>query len=128
MGIPASSTVSGSPPTGDIANLVVTGTFTGTGLSPFYAFYGPFNVSVWGTFSGTILLQRSFDGGTTFLTRTDTPLGSGSFTAEASFGISECEAGVLYLLNCSAFVSGTVNYRMSTGGKNMITSAGISPR
>lgn len=119
MGIPSANSAPGTPPAGDMANAVVQGTFTATGLSPLFGFYGPFNVSVWGTFSGTVLLTRSFDGGTTWLPRTDTPSGNGSFTAPASFAISEPEKGVLYQLDCSAFVSGTVNYRMSAFGTGL---------
>ncbi len=128
MGIPANSTVTGAPPAGDQANFVVTGTFTATGVSPYFVVYGPFNISVWGTFSGTVLVQRSFDGGTTWLTRTDTPSGSGSFTASTSFALSEPERGVLYQLDCSAYVSGTVNYRMSGTGVSTTSSTGVSPR
>jgi hypothetical protein len=126
MGIPAASTVTGMPPAGDMANLVVQGAFTANGLSPIFVFYGPFNVSVWGTFSATVLLQRSFDGGNTWITRTDTPTGNGSFTAPASFAVSECEKGVLYQLDCTSFVSGMVNYRMSTWGTGLANT--VSPR
>ncbi|MEY3774316.1 MAG: hypothetical protein RLZZ129_1096, partial [Verrucomicrobiota bacterium] len=45
------------------------GTFTGTGRSAaFIPKQGSaFNVSVWGTFSATVQMQRSFDNGTTWL-------------------------------------------------------------
>jgi hypothetical protein len=102
-------------PKGDLANQVVQGTFTATGSSVSAAFYGPFNVSVWGTFAGTIVLERSFDGSTTWLPRTDVP-GNGSYTAVASFVVAEPERGVLYRLRCSVFTSGTMNYRMSATG------------
>jgi hypothetical protein len=131
MGIPISGTdaAPGTPPAGDMANGVVSGTFTATGASQAYCFFGPFNISVWGTFSGTVLVQRSFDGGTTWLTRLDTPVGSGSFTAPATFALSEPEQGVSYQLECSVFTSGTVNYRMSaTGGAATAWGASLAPR
>jgi hypothetical protein len=113
MGIPSTS-VSQAPGAGDQANAVVAGTFTATGASSPFLVRGPFNVSVWGTFSATTLLQRSFDGGTTWLTRTDAS-GNGSYTAETSFVVTEPEAGVLYQLS-STWASGTVSYRLSTTG------------
>jgi hypothetical protein len=117
MGIFASSTVSGAPPAGDRATEVVTGALTSSTTSPFWAFYGYFNVTLWGTFSATTVLQKSFDGGNTWITATyqnssDTAV---SLTAPTTLTFFECEKGVLYQLSCT-FVSGTVNYRMSTTG------------
>lgn len=114
MGINANSTVTGAPPSGDQANAVVTGALTSTTTTPFFSFFGPFNVTLWGTFSATTVLERSFDGGTTWIVRSDAP-SSGSYTTATSFAILEPEQGVQYRLNCT-FVSGTVNYRMSATG------------
>ena len=114
MGIP-NSTVVQLPPAGDQANAVVTGVFATTVVSGFFVPRGDFNVSIWGTFSGTVALQRSFDGGTTFLTRTDAS-GNGSYTAPASFVVSEPEASVLSQLDCSVLASGSINYRLSQTG------------
>ena len=60
-----------------MTNALISGTFTGTGQSKSASVYGPFNFSVWGTplngdgtadtYSGTVELDRSFDGGTTWL-------------------------------------------------------------
>lgn len=72
-----------------------------------------FNVSLWGTFSASVRLVRSFDGGTTFLPLTADGNGLMIFTAPVSEQWSEPETGVSYRLECSGFVSGTVNYRMS---------------
>lgn len=102
-----------SPTTPDLAQQVVTGTFTGTTASTSINVVGGFNVAVWGTFSATVAVQKSFDGGTTFipvLDDTQTPV---AFTQSSAFEFSEVELGVLYRLNCGTFVSGTVNYRMS---------------
>lgn len=99
--------------------LAVTGTFTGTGQSAGITVKGvddqrghPLNVSLWGTFVGTVRVERTFDNGTTWLPMT--ALGSAiNFTGPASEVFDEGEAGVQYRLNCTAFTSGTINYRLS---------------
>jgi hypothetical protein len=73
------------------------------------------------TFNATVQLERSFDGGATFIPGN---IGAGAlaqFTGAAvtpvdlTFG--EPEKNVLYRLNCLAWTSGTINYRISqTGG------------
>ena len=96
----------------------VTGTFTGTGQSAGMLVKGiddrranPFNLSLWGTFVGTVRLERSFDGSTWLPI---TALGSAiNFTGPVSETFEEAEGGVQYRLNCTAYTSGTVNYRLS---------------
>jgi len=92
----------------------ITSTFTGTGVSSsFTPLYGrPFNVSLWGTFVATVQLQRSLDG-TNWL-----PLTANGSTLETFYGPAsdiwqEDEVGAIYRLDCTAFTSGTVNYRIS---------------
>jgi hypothetical protein len=123
MGIFASSTATGTPPAGDRATEVVTGAFTATGVSPFWAFYGYFNVAIWGTFSATTALFKSFDGGTTWIqvTYPNSSNTAVSVTASTSLTLFEPEKGVLYQLNCGTYVSGTQNYRMSTTGTVALT-------
>jgi len=116
MGIPSAS-VSQTPPAGDQANAVVQGTLAATGtIGPFMA-QGEFNVAVWGTFSGTAVLEKSYDGGTTYI---PVDFNSGtvaaSFTAPVATTVREPEAGCLYILNCTTYTSGTMNLRMSTTG------------
>jgi hypothetical protein len=72
------------------------------------------------TFAATLQLERSFDGGSTWILCN---IGAGGSPAvynagtPVSFAFGEPEKGVLYRLNCTAFTSGTINYRMSeTGG------------
>ena len=102
--------------------MAYTGTFTATGVtaapyfSPEYTSSvdgsAPFNMSLWGTFVGTVQLERSFDNGVTFLPLT--ALGTAiTFTAPATEVFNEPESGVQYRLNCTAFTSGTINYRLS---------------
>ena len=64
------------------------------------------NLSLSGTWAGTILLERSFDGGTNYFT-------VNSYTANTEARIPESEVGVLYRLTCSVYTSGTVTYRLS---------------
>jgi hypothetical protein len=105
-------------PTGiELSPNVVTASFTATGPSAGGNFYGAFNVALWGTFVGTVQLQRSFDGGTTWLPASFDGQGDiASYTQPISVVANEPEHGVLYRLNCTAFTSGTINYRISAGG------------
>jgi hypothetical protein len=123
VGIFASSSVSGAPPAGDRATEVVTGSFTSSTTSPFWAFYGYFNVTLGGTFSATTVLQKSFDGGSTWVTaaypQTNVLV---SFTAPIGIILFEPERGVLYQLSCT-YTSGTVNWRMSANGRMAMTEA-----
>lgn len=94
-----------------------TGSFTATGQSPVFSpargqGNGRFNGSVWGTFVGTVRFERSFDNGVTWLpaTQAGSPV---TFTAPFTEVLIEPEADVLYRLNCTAYTSGTINYRIS---------------
>lgn len=93
----------------------VTGTLTGVANS---AAFTPlngrgFNISLWGTFAATVRLVRSFDAGATWLPLTAAGTSLMSFTAPASETWDEPESAVQYRLECTAFTSGTVNYRIS---------------
>lgn len=94
---------------------IISGTFTNTGQSSSFtvAKWQPFNISLWGTFNATTRLERSFDKGTTWLPLTAVGQALYSWTAPASESAEEPEEGVLYRLNCTAYVSGTVNYLVS---------------
>jgi hypothetical protein len=68
-----------------------------------------------GTFVATVVLERSFDAGTTWLPVFHQNGGAAiSFTAPVCMLI-DCglEDGVLHRLNCTAYTSGTVTYRIS---------------
>lgn len=71
------------------------------------------------TFTASINIEKSFDGGATWLLAN---FGSGTLaqiTAGTPVAITfgEPEKNVLYRLNCTAYTSGTINYRISqTGG------------
>lgn len=127
MGIPLAPPNAGSIPAGDLANFVASGSFTATGHSAAVQLYGSFNVVIYGSggpngaWNGTVRLERSFDGGTTWIV-----CGVGGNGAQASYTtttgadvsivVSEPEEGVCYRLNCTAYTSGTINYRFSTSG------------
>ena len=69
---------------------------------------------------GTIELERSFDGGATWIVCNIDGGGTlASFSAgtPVSLTFGEPEKDVLYRLNCTAYTSGTINWRLSqTGG------------
>jgi hypothetical protein len=72
------------------------------------------------SYSGTVQLERSFDGGRTWICCN---VGGSGQLAQYSAGtpvsitFGEPEKQVLYRLNCIAYTSGTINYRISqTGG------------
>lgn len=102
----------------------LTGNFTGTGQSASQVVKGYYNFSLWGTFSATARLERSFDGGTTWIPVSLDALGDYvSYTQPVSVTGFECENGVLYRVNDTAYVSGTVNYRLS--GPNYGSNEGV---
>lgn len=106
----------GKPSTSDpdVARAVVSGAAVATGESAAVILRGRAHLALWGTFSATIVLQRSFDGGTTWLPAMylngSTAI---SFTAAVATVI-DCgeEDGVLHRLGITRS-SGTINYRLS---------------
>lgn len=70
------------------------------------------NVSLSGTFVATIVPQRSFDGGTTWLPLTYVDGSAISWTAPMSTPIPAPELGTLWRLACT-WTSGTVTWRLS---------------
>lgn len=135
--LPASLIPAGSyaPPAGDRANAVLTGQFTTTGQSPYWQCTGSFNVVFGatggpnGNWTGSIQLERSFDGGTRWFVCGVGGSGSqavyNTANQDVSIVVSEPEEGVAYRLNCTTLSSGTINYRFSTTGTNA-TAFGIS--
>lgn len=102
------------------AQTVITGSLSATSTAPAGGASGPllgnFNVVVTGTFVGTAVLVCSFDGGATWVPVINKHTGSNiTFTAPGALQEDEVEPGVLYGMICSAFTSGTINYRLSEG-------------
>jgi len=100
--------------------MALTGTFGATGQSSSFvpSVSRAFNVSVYGTFSAAVQLERSFDD-TTWLpltvgtTQLYTWSSAGGSEVKYSEIAAEIESGVSYRLNCTAYTSGTINYRVS---------------
>jgi hypothetical protein len=88
------------------------GPITATGVSPSYGPVGNFNISVWGTFTGTITLNRSFDNGTTWIPFTYSDGTQLSWSGPFTTTFEEPEPGVLYQLSVT-YSSGSINYRFS---------------
>lgn len=102
----------------DLARAVVSGSFTATGQSGGFrvAPGGEFNISLTGTAVASVQLERSFDEGVTWcaLYAGGVQLYVWSFSSTNLSEIAEePERGVLYRLNCTAYTSGTLNYRLS---------------
>ncbi len=89
----------------------ISGTFTGTGAGTSITIKGDFNVSLFGTFVATVILERSFDGVSWFpATLIDgSPI---SLTDAASIEWTETEGGVDYRLSCIEYSSGAINWRV----------------
>lgn len=98
----------------------VTGTFEATGRSAIFKpiirnrSWGQMNISLSGDLVGTVKIERSFDGGSTwFVCSSDGAGTAASYTAPFSVVAEENEANAVYSLNCTAFTSGTGAYRIS---------------
>ena len=105
--------IGGGNDTAAQGGVLISGTFAATGQSTALTIYGSFNVSVWGTFAATLQLQRSFDGGTTWLPVSADAAGDALQWAVPFSGTwTEVEKQVGYRLACT-YTSGTVNYRIS---------------
>lgn len=94
----------------------VTGAFSGTGGGTAVQVQGLFNVLATGA-SGVVQLERSFDGGATWvacnLDAAGTPAAwTLASTAPLNATWYEPEAGVLYRLNCTTY-SAAITYRLS---------------
>ena len=98
----------------ELGRNVGTGNFTSAASGAAVGASGYFNVSVWGVFVGTVVLERSFDAGTTWLSVSEDLYGTAvAFTTPTSVTAWEPEAGVIYRCRCSAYTSGTAKWRIS---------------
>jgi hypothetical protein len=79
------------------------GSFTGTGQSASLTLGRGATLSLSGFGSATVILQRSFDQGTTWLSVK-------TFTADAERIVNG--SGELWRLNCTVYGSGTILYRL----------------
>lgn len=100
----------------DLANIVQTTDLTtaaGAGsTTPWLALEGTFNFALYGAGAGSVILERSFDGGVTAIPATN--LGQAvTFTGPASETIFSREAGVLWRARRTVATSGTFTVRFS---------------
>ncbi len=109
----------------DFAPSVASGTITGTASSTgsntsFIPMRGVFNAVLSGTWAGaTMQLQKSFDGGATFVPATVDATGtSASYTTNVAIVVYEPESVVYYRWQpVIALSSGTVAWRISGGDR-----------
>ena len=100
----------------EAAPRALAGAFTAAGPAdaPHFIPQGDFNFSMWGTFIATAVLERSFDGGATWLPLSVDAGGAiASYNMPCSLVVGEPEQGVRYRPRCSAYTSGTVFWRLS---------------
>lgn len=76
---------------------------------------GDFNVSVAGTFTGSLVLECSFDGGTTALPVATIDGSAFSITAPGAWVVRNTERGVLHRLRFTSHTSGMAACRLSAG-------------
>lgn len=102
---------------------LLTGTFAATGQSVSVPVFGVFTISVWGTpingngtpgaFTGTVQVERSVDGGTTFLPASTDGTGSiAKYSASTVVQGTEYLADAVYRFNCINYTSGAINYSL----------------
>lgn len=86
--------------------------------------FGPFSVTISGTFVGTVILEASDDDGASFvIVGRDTAGNGASWTAPVSrLPFEEGEEGILYRFRCSAYTSGTITARI---GLSTVLSPGV---
>lgn len=103
--------------------ILLSGSFAGTGQSASAPVFGSFNISIWGTpltgtgtsgsFNGTVALERSLDGGTTWI-----PVATDGTGTQAIYTTAVAVAGqepqhAAYRFDCTTYVSGTINYLLT---------------
>lgn len=123
-GVPGIVTISAAPTVVPVNNATVPLVFgrTGNAVATTGADAAAVFTGAGVSWVGTVQLERSFDGGNTFVVCN---IGGGGQLAQYTAGtpvsltFGEPEKNVLYRLNCIAYTSGTINYRISqTGGAN----------
>lgn len=94
------------------------GTFTATGQSVTVDLLDNYNLSLSGTWVGTVELQRQDTQNAEWVTvAAPTTSGLASFTANISLNGEEVIARNPYRVNCTAFTSGTIKYNLQQGSR-----------
>lgn len=83
------------------------------------AMMGEINFAVLGTFVATVRLEKSFDGGATFIPVCHSWTSTiATLTAPSSITVTEAEDGCVYRAACTAYTSGTIVTRISQGTRS----------
>lgn len=123
MGILVANTASIVIPAGDQANFVASGSIATATESGIFNIYGAFNYTLTGTWAGSVSLERSFDGGSTWsVANIGMTATLATLTANASLTMAEVERGVMYRVNVTALsANGPIGWRVSTSGRGALT-------
>ncbi len=110
--------------------LITQGVAASAGTSVATAFLGGFNAALSAeAFVGTVRFEKSYDGGTTWITVAQDAAGTAAsyalnWASATSMNLAMCEVepSVYWRVRCTAFTSGTLTYRLSQGGGLVFTS------
>lgn len=91
---------------------LIAGTFTAQGQTSQAVQSAPLlSVGLGGTFSATVLIERSPDGGSTWYPCSTDATGTiAQYVAPMSVDVVSAAHGMLYRLHCTAYATGTVIY------------------
>jgi hypothetical protein len=96
----------------EAGTLLIDADLAGVGQTPWFEFLGTANVAVFGAGTGSVVIERSFDGGATAI-----PLSNlatvVTFAGPASEVIFNREAGVLHRFRRTVATAGTMSVRAS---------------
>jgi hypothetical protein len=100
--------------------MVISGTLTASGTTPWLQVTGFYNIQLSGTWAGSAVLERSFDNGVTAVALAKDVSGTpNAFTANTSLSVFEPESGDTYAGKPQVLVrfnwtrtSGTLEYRI----------------
>lgn len=90
--------------------------FGGANSAAFQGCTGPFSVAAWGSFVGTVTLQKTYDNGTTWISTGIT------WTSPGAIALIEAELGAQYRINATTLTSGSIQFRFSGSNALYFTS------
>lgn len=100
-----------------VAPFSLSGSFASTSNSASQLVFGNFSLTLAGTFSATVVLQKSPDGGTTWVPASTDGTGTdNSYTSPVAVAGAEEAAPSLYRLSCT-YTSGTVDWFWAGSGR-----------
>lgn len=103
-----------APTDRDMASSVLSGVLSSAEAGLSRVFTGTFNVELQISGTLTAAIQRSFNGGTTWVTVSQSADGTAAaYSASVSMSLFEPEEGVYWRVNVTSFTSGSCTYRIS---------------